>query len=149
MPCLGSSLVSLVISSSPFGPSLKPPQWAPPARGQESFFPFQTAGFRLLPAGPVLRKLPHDQRNQNFIDGTSLWATCSSGEFSCPFQCSFLPVMGLRKTPPVLPDPSTNWPSALNSFLMTLGLLSTISSPPTCSTNCGNNQRAAPDQAAS
>jgi len=43
MPSLGSSLVRWAMSPSPFEPSLKPSQWAPPACGQESFFPFETA----------------------------------------------------------------------------------------------------------
>jgi len=57
--------------------------------------------------------------------------------------------MGLRKTPPVPLDPSTNHPSALKSLLMALGHLSAISSLPTRITNSGNNQKAAPDQGAS
>ena len=48
MPYLGPSLVCLVTSPSPFECSLKPSRWAPPACGQESFFPFETAGVLFL-----------------------------------------------------------------------------------------------------
>ena len=73
---LGSSLVSWAMSPSPFEPSLKPSQWALPAHGQESFFPFEIAAIHLLPAGLVLCTPPHDQRSQNLTDDTSPWATC-------------------------------------------------------------------------
>ena len=69
-PRLGSSLVSRVISPAPFKPRLKISWWAPPAHSQVSFFPFETVGLHLSPAGLVPCKPPHGQRNQNFTDGT-------------------------------------------------------------------------------
>ena len=76
MLSLGSSLVSLVLFSSPLIFSLKLSLQALPTTGLESFSSFGIGEPYLLPASLALYKLLHDLKKISSTDGTSLLAMC-------------------------------------------------------------------------
>lgn len=138
MPTLGSYLLSLVLSYSPFKHGLKSSPSALPTHGLESLSLFQAGKPYLLPAGLVPCKTPHEQKKPEFHQWhQSLSHMLIRGLFLLAFFSATEGIEGRNIYAPVL---TNSYPSDLKYFLIALGLLSSVSLLPTWATTVNDNQ---------